>query len=243
VSVTFRRCWFGVTDWLWPRACLLCDAAIIEPADRCVCGPCATTLSTDPHATCPRCASTVGPHADTAGGCPRCRDERYRFAGVTRLGGYDGPLRDAILRAKRSGQDTLAEALGFLFGTARRGQLFATKSDCVVPVPLHWRRWWGRGHNQAEGIARGVAAALGLPVRPRVLRRVKYAPMQTTVSPTERRRNLIGAFRLRPFAAVQGLRPLLIDDVLTTGATANAAAEALLAGGAAQVTVGVLAHR
>lgn len=243
IRATAGRAWAAVSDWVWPRACLLCDAPMTGPAARCLCTSCTSAMSADPHATCPKCGSTVGPHTDTAGGCPRCRGERHRFTGVTRLGMYDGLLRDAVLRAKRPGQDALADALGHLLGDSRRDRLLAGRPDCVVPVPLHWSRWWGRRHNQAEGVARGLAAALGLPVYVRALRRVKATPMQSSVTPAERRRNLVGAFRRRPFAVVRGLRVLLVDDVLTTGATADAAAEALLAGGAAQVTVAVLAHR
>jgi ComF family protein len=152
-------------------------------------------------------------------------------------------MREAVLRIKRPGGETLAEALGTIFADTHHERLLATKPDCVVPVPLHWRRWWERRYNQAESIARGLSGVLNLPLHARAVRRVRHTAMQTAVTAEERRRNVADAFRPRPLARLQGVRVLLVDDVLTTGATADAAAHALRAGGAAQVAVAVLAHR
>lgn len=239
---SLERAWFAASDLIWPRVCLVCEAALSEPAEVCVCPVCITALTTDPHLTCPRCSSTVGPHADVAAGCARCRNEQYRFASVTRFGLYDGRVRDAILDIKQPGGDALAEALGTLFATFRRERLMASSPQVIVPVPLHWSRWWTRRHNQAEAIARGMADVLGVPVL-RTIRRVRATPKQASVTTAERRENLVGAFRSTSFPGVRGLRVLMVDDVLTTGATANAATEAVLAAGAAQVHVGILAHR
>lgn len=237
------RAWFAVTDLIWPRTCLVCDEPLDEPGEWCVCPACTSAITTDPHAVCPRCASTVGPHTDLSAGCHRCRGERYRFSTVTRLGVYDGSLRTAVLRAKMPSGDGLAEILGTLFARNCREQLLARGPQLVVPVPLHWTRWWDRRHNQAEGIARGLAWELGLPMARRLLRRVRGTPKQSTLTPADRRRNLVGAFRPRTGANVKGLRVLLVDDVLTTGATADAAAVAVRAAEAAQVHVAVLSHR
>jgi ComF family protein len=113
----------------------------------------------------------------------------------------------------------------------------------VVPVPLHWWRHWRRGYNQAETLARAVAAGLGLPCWPRCLRRIRNTPQQTLQSsPTSRQANVHGAFAPRPGYRMAGKRVLLVDDVLTTGATASEAARALRRGGAGSVAVAVLAH-
>jgi predicted amidophosphoribosyltransferase len=129
-----------------------------------------------------------------------------------------------------------------VFGLAR-GVGLNSLADVLVPVPLHWRRAWDRRHNQADGIARGLAAVLKLPVWGRSLWRVKRSPVQPASSREQRWANAAGAFRVAPWASLTGVRVLLIDDVLTTGATADAAADALCRGGAAQVHVAVLAHR
>lgn len=241
-----RPALYAASDWLWPRRCHLCAAPLPdEPNPDCVCPACVAAVTTDPHQTCPRCASTVGPHADTADGCPRCRADRFPFEAAVRLGPYDGLLRDAILRAKQSGGAGIAETLGRVWALTRRGQLESLRADAVVPVPLHWRRRWSRGFNQSEAIARGVSGVLRLPLVPFAVRRVRPTPTQVGTSRAERQRNVEGAFAPARSAVqrLTNLRVLLIDDVLTTGATASAVARAIRQAGAAQVAAAVLAHR
>jgi ComF family protein len=227
-------------DLVYPPSCLVCDLPGAMPPPHAVCAACFTALRDDPHTTCPRCGSTVGPHADLADGCVRCRNETYRFAGVVRLGPYAGVRRDAVLRAKHSAGEPLAETLGLIFAESCRDRLLADRPHAVVPVPLHWLRRLARGYDQSVAVAHGLAAGLGLPCRPGWLRRVLNTPHQTGQSGTARRENVRGAFRARP--AVRGMRVVLVDDVLTTGATCDAAAQALIAAGAAQVRVAVVAH-
>ncbi|MFY7951871.1 MAG: ComF family protein, partial [Armatimonadaceae bacterium] len=192
---------------------------------------------------CPRCSSQVGPHTDTTSGCAVCRASRFHFTGATRLGPYDGLLREAVLKIKQPDGDGLAEALGRVFAEARDEVLRAANTGVIVPVPLHWGRVVSRGHNQAGGLARGLAAVLRQPVLRRALWRVKPTPRQSAGSREQRRANVVGAFRVPPWVRLTGVRVLLVDDVLTTGATADAAAHALRTAGAAQVHVAVLAHR
>ncbi len=231
-------------ELVWPRDCLLCDAAMpAEPSPICLCPSCRTALGTDAFSTCTRCASSLGAHVPDADGCPRCRNEKYHFASAQRLGVYDGRLRDAVLKIKNPGQETLAETLGFFWGEHSRDRLKQSAPKVVVPVPLHWRRRWSRGFNQSESLARGVAAALGLPIAVWAVGRIRATPSQTTQTPAERKTNVVGAFAEGPWSRVKGSRILLIDDVLTTGATSDAVTVALLASGAARVDVAVLAHR
>lgn len=235
-----RQVLYAVSDLLWPRRCYLCGGQFSEdPNPDCFCPACLSALTTDPHQTCPRCASTVGPHTDTTDGCPRCRTEKFPFDAAVRLGPYDGVLRDGILRAKDS--EGVAETLGRVWGQSRREQLLTLSMNAIVPIPLHWRRRWSRGFNQSEAVARGLATVLGWPLLAFAVRRTRATPKQVGVSRAERLRNVDGAFA--PARLLTGLRVLLVDDVLTTGATASAACRAIRKAGAAQVTVGVLAHR
>jgi ComF family protein len=231
----------SAADLLWPRRCLHCD----EPTSRtlCLCESCVANFDKDTSPTCPRCTSTVGPHTDVSQGCPRCRSAHYRYASAQRWGVYDGELRNAILRMKYRGGESLAEAMGVAWAASRRDALMASSPHVVAAVPLHWRKRWARGFDQAELLARGVAEGLGLPFAAGTIRRVKATPQQSGVSPTERRENLKNAFRPSRTGVWKAVRVLLVDDVLTTGATADAASAAILAGGAAQVDVAVLAHR
>ncbi len=176
-------------------------------------------------------------------GCPACRDRGFRFDATIRLGPYDGRLRDAVLRMKSAPGEALAEMAGRLLADERRDALKAAGVGVVVPVPLHWRRRWARGYNQAEAIARELAARLGLPCLPRALRRVWPAPQQAQPSATARRENVRGAFRVAPRASGPGRAVLLVDDVMTTGSTAGEAARVLKEAGAAKVVVAVLARR
>jgi ComF family protein len=127
---------------------------------------------------------------------------------------------------------------------ARAGRELTADADALVPVPLHWRRLWSRRFNQSAALAKEVSAASGVPVAHEVLNRVKATAQQVGLSRTQRAENVQGAFRV-PAAergAVKGRRVILIDDVLTSGATLDACARALLRAGATQVDALVFAR-
>src|SRR5437763_2963074 len=106
----------GLTDLVWPRFCLLCRIRIESVAFAGVlCDGCRRKVVSDPSETCPRCASSVGPHTDTSEGCSRCRGHRFHFASVVRLGPYDGRLREVVLRMKDEGGEPLSEEVGRAF--------------------------------------------------------------------------------------------------------------------------------
>jgi ComF family protein len=148
-----------------------------------------------------------------------------------------------VLRVKHVAGEGLAEAMGLLWGQRLPVQLGELRPQAIVPVPLHWSRCWRRGFNQSEVLARQLARTLAIPCRPNWLRRVRRTPLQTRqTSPTARRENVQGAFAARAGLDLSGQSILLVDDVLTTGATANAAAQALRAAKAERVVVAILAH-
>src|SRR5262249_39585107 len=151
--------------------------------------------------------------------------------------------RDVILQLKHESGEGLADLLGQLWAEHAEARLRDLHADCVIPVPLHWRRYWGRGYNQSAALAQALAARLHMPCRPRWLRRIRNTPKQTdSQSPTERRANVRGAFQGRSCAELRGKAVLLVDDVLTTGSTASEAAHALRLAGAKRVVVAVLAR-
>ncbi len=237
-SNTIRAVASGVADLIWPRRCWLCEADTTAA----FCDPCRAELTTDTGPTCPRCCGTVGPHVDLTDGCLQCRDSHFHFDAAVRLGVYGGRLRDAILRLKHEPGEPLAEELGSLLVEQQAGKLAAYQLEVVVPIPLHWLRRWSRGYNQSEAVARVMANRLGLPCRS-LLVRTRPTPSQQARSAAARRENVRGAFRVRRGVAVSGSRVLLVDDVMTTGATADAAATALRQAGAAQVAIAILARR
>jgi ComF family protein len=132
----------------------------------------------------------------------------------------------------------LAEPLGRLMVRAAPRHL---KFDVVVPMPLHWMRQWTRGFNQSELLGRVVARRLNAPLR-NALRRKRATSQQAGLTNSQRRKNVEGAFELRHGASVKDLHVLLVDDVLTTGATLGACAKVLKRAGAKRVSVLTLAR-
>ncbi|MFO7561560.1 MAG: phosphoribosyltransferase family protein [Enhygromyxa sp.] len=182
--------------------------------------------------------------------CTRCRPLQARLpdnlaerGGVRARWSYDGPISRAIVALKFTGALALAGPLGRLL--AEDPRLVIDRHDraieLVVPVPLHWRRRLVRGFDQSEELARWalrhVARARGSapPLGHRVIRRVKPTQPQTELDARERETNVAGAFVIEKPGEVRGRRVLVIDDVTTTGATAQACAAALLDAGATSV--------
>jgi len=145
------------------------------------------------------------------------------------IGSYDGSLRAILHAFKYDGCRSVSRGLGSHLAAAAADIL--SVADIVVPVPLHHRKQRARGFNQA----RELAEALGMPVFD-VLKRTRSTPSQTGLAASERRENMSGGFALRRNVDVAGLRVVLVDDVSTTGATLEACAEVLRAGGASDVS-------
>src|ERR1700678_1490297 len=155
---------------------------------------------------------------------------------------FDEVSRALVHALKYSDRLDLAPMMGRWLGHAG-GELLAD-ADALVPVPLHWRRNWARRFNQSAMLAAAVARDSGLPVAAGALKRVKPTAQQVGLSRSERAANIQGAFRVPPEgkAAIAGRRLVLVDDVLTSGATAEGCARALLRAGAANVDVLVFAR-
>lgn len=168
--------------------------------------------------------------------CPACA-RGSPFGYVYALGLHQGALRQAVHQVKYGGR----EELGILLG-ARLSALVSTRPDCLVPMPLHPARLRERGYNQAAVVARGIAAYQGVPVVEGVLLRRRRTARQAGLDRSARQRNVANAFGLRRGVPPwEGRSVLLVDDVLTTGATAGAAARVLRESGAAEVNLAVLA--
>jgi ComF family protein len=170
--------------------------------------------------------------------CAACRAGLRHFDRAACFGLYEGSLRSLIHLFKYSGMRPLAMPLARLLDQVMPPEM---QFDAVVPVPLHWRRQWVRGFNQAELLARLVAKRRQLPVI-KALRRKRATAVQAGLASAGRRRNVAGAFAARSARGLAGARILLIDDVMTTGATANACAAVLKRSGASSVSLLTLAR-
>jgi competence protein ComFC len=175
---------------------------------------------------------------DESGRCALCRLGLTGFDAVYSYGSYEGALRKLIHLFKYDGIQPLARPLGdYLALALPREQQF----DLIVPMPLHWRRRWARGFNQAELLAREIARRWNVPVR-NLARRKRSTRPQSGLTNAKRRANMRGAFAIRRGTRLEGMRVLLVDDVLTTGASAAACARVLKRAGAAHVALLALAR-
>jgi ComF family protein len=211
---------------LYPSHCATCDQGCDEGAA--FCPSCA--LSVEPISSpCPGCA------LPTSGGarCLGCVIRRPIFSRACAPFEFGGALARAIRRLKWGGRPDLGAVLGPLLGAHH-------DSDCVVPVPLHPRRLRRREFNQAALLALGGRARLP-PIDLKALVRIRDTPPQSALGIGDRRANVRGAFRADP-RRIRGKRALVVDDVMTTGATADACAEALFDAGAVDVAVLTLAR-
>jgi ComF family protein len=228
----------GLSGLAFPGDCLACEALTSGGP---FCPPCADELRQAAAPACPRCGMPVGPGAWIENGCAECRGRSQGFDAAIALGPYQGPIRAACLQLKRPRGAWLAPWLADLLLEAQADRLRAEGAELIVPVPLHWLRSWTRGHNQAESLARRLATRLDRPMAA-ILRRIVNTPPLARLGRRRRAELLRGAFRCRMARRVQDSHVLLVDDILTTGATCGAAARALKDAGARRVTAVVIAR-
>jgi ComF family protein len=231
------RFFAACADLVWPRRCAGCDDGpplVATP----LCEECLATLApVEPGAACARCAAPLrAPGPD----CPDCRALPSCLSRVVAPYEYGGALADALVRLKWHERDDLARPLGRLLGPPLRRLVKAGAGfDLVAPVPLHPRRLRQRGFNQALLLAKAGAKAAGLGPRPllapTLLRRVRSDPPAREASRRARFLRTHAAFAVSSPRRVRGQRVLIVDDVVTTGATVAACATALFAAGATHV--------
>jgi ComF family protein len=244
-------------DLVFPPRCLLCEveersASGVAPW----CDTCEAGLLEGVGGYCPRCgapgggaarahgAGVSGPDAEGPdAGCVECRDRRFRFDRVVRLGSYEGLLRDAVLRMKHPRDEPLTDAVAELFWQKRAAELSALGIDCVVPVPFHWWRRLRRGTSSPQLVASRLARRLRVPMDDRLLVRLRDTEPQGGLAAVNRRKNVRGAFAVRGRVdEFRGRRVLVVDDVLTSGATADEVARVLKRAGATWVGMAAVAR-
>lgn len=215
----------SLLDFLYPRRCAVCRSSIPSGS---FCAPCDGRLEWIAPPACARCGA-----AQPGTRCGECLGKEFVFAGATALGRYEGKLREVVLDLKFRGGRYLADELG-----RRLAGRLERRFDQIVPVPMsRWKRLM-RSYNAADLVAERMAHHSRTSCAPRALCKVRRTRPQADLPLGERLRNPKGAYRARPVRGVV----LLVDDVLTTGATANACAEALRAAGASEVCVAVVAR-
>lgn len=187
---------------------------------------------------CWRCGSSTGPGETTSDGCPNCLSRRLRWQRIVRLGAYAPPLSDWIRAMKFHREWSWGPWLG-----AHLGQLLRDPLDgapvALCPVPLHWRRRWWRGFDQARLIARGIANQRNWPILD-ILRRPRHTYPQSNTPLRRKTANVRDVFRPLP-VDLAGWEVWLVDDVKTSGATLSQCAQLLKSLGALRIHVAVAA--
>ncbi len=239
----------GVRGWLaeasdavvsvfFPAGCRICDKLLVRASRVPFCEECLSSFAAPPEKTCEVCGRALGWMSVREGEplvCRACQQKTCAFERARSYGVYDGALARAILLLKWERMEPLgawfAQRLAEL--TRQEGALLA--ADVVVPVPLHRDRERQRGYNQAGLISKPLARELRIPHRAVLLMRTRPRPNKQVLSFEERWESVRGAFATRPGSQVDNKRVLLVDDVMTTGATLDACARALLESGAKSV--------
>lgn len=231
----FRNCCSQLINALLPQCCALCRAATGSAAP--VCASCLARLQKLPAQRCPRCADF------SAGAtiCGRCVAAPPAFDGVFSPFLYAEPVDQLVHAFKYQHQLRLAGWLGKqLLDCLQANGVARDNIDAIIPLPLHPSRMKTRGFNQAVEISRPIAAAWHSPIDCSLAIRIRDTLPQANLTREERRRNIDGAFECQ--ADLSGKSLLIIDDVLTTGSSANELARVLKLHGARRVIVGITAR-
>ena len=233
------KVWTQMQRLLLPRQCVFCR----QPAkSKTVCEECRASLQRPIEHQCQKCGAEVGPYSSTDGGCIHCRKFSLNFASVTCLGMYHDTMRHAILGAKFGFSAVGLTALADLLIEQHRESFEQLEADIILPMPQFLESRLHRAFNAADPIAERLGQLMKVPVDRHILRRRGRSKPQKRVRLAERFENQRDTFRLCEPQLVEGQTVLLVDDVMTTGATCKEAARLLKSAKAKEIHVAVLAR-
>lgn len=229
----------------YPEICQICRTARATAHESFICSAC--------RAGCNGVKPVAPPFCDCCGlpfegaitvefECANCREQNLHFTSARAAATFSGVVKEVIHRYKYNHAVWFEPFLGGLLVNAAQPFLFREEWDFIVPIPLHWLRLRGRTFNQSARLACALSRATGIPVQRRLLKRVHPTHTQTRLSRAERTQNVKRAFAYVGRGPIEGARIILVDDVLTTGATASACAKLLKQNGAAAVNVWTVAR-
>jgi len=227
-------------DAVYPRRCLACQRWMPRGEPGFLCAECYQSMEfiVNP---CARCGCERGPYSKNTGNCPSCRSVALHFDSVRSVGAYSTPLKEIVHALKYRREMAAAPVLGEILFEAVRDWPGGEFAEVVVPVPLHKARLRRRTFNQSALIGGILARRMQLPFS-QALARTRMTQSQTELSPSARRKNVKDAFAAARPKSVKGRQVLLVDDVITSGATASECAKALKAAGAARVYAASIAR-
>jgi len=227
----------ALADVFMPRYCIICGREVDHRRSADICPKCEAQIALPRAGTCPKCCAAV---PRFGGSCPNCHNMSLAMNESTAFGVYAGALRDRIIEFKFSGARHLARTFGYLAARAVSETWPDVRFDAVSGVPLHATRFKQRGFDQAQGLAAYAARALGARYRPGLIKRVRPTESQVGLTKSARIRNVKDAFTA--CRAEHVLTALVLDDIMTTGATMSAACRALKRAGVKTVYAAVVAR-
>jgi len=241
-STSFKPWADTALSFVFPDVCQLCAAKRATKREGYVCEDCRAQVRCIDAPFCERCGLPFEGEITGTFECTNCREMELHFASARSAVTAQGPVLDAIHRYKYKSQMWFEEFLTELFVPGASDWFREHPVDALLPVPLYPVKQRERGFNQAERLARRLGAAVQVPVRNDILKRVLPTPTQTRLSRSQRAENMRHAFALRREERFKGATFVLIDDVFTTGATTSACAKLLLKAGCERVTVWTVAR-
>jgi len=241
-ATTFQDWANAALSLIYPEVCQLCGEQRATPPQGYVCHECRRKVRFIKPPFCRRCGLPYAGAFTADFECSNCRELEFHFCWARSAVETRSPVLEVIHRYKYSRQLWFEPFLADLLIGVAAPVLREEPWDGIVPVPLHPLKQREREFNQAERLGRHLSAATGIPLRPRWLKRVKPTQTQTRLARPERALNVKNAFAVGKSADLKGKRLVLLDDVMTTGATTDACAQALRKAGADRVCVWTVAR-
>ena len=233
----------------YPAACVGCEQSLArtpklvdEDFRSSWCDDCWELLPESWQRGCPKCGAFIKRPESFGDRCALCHDIPLKFDSAVALGNYQGMLKRLVLDFKNELNEQLAFQLGRLLGLRLMQNEFFDHADVLLPVPIHWQRRFQRGFHAAAVIAEGVHAITGVPVGEGLVCCDRLTKKQGTLAGPKRFANVKNAFKPRPMVSLAGSRIIIVDDVMTSGATLAELAKILRSAGAESVHCGVVAR-
>lgn len=229
-----------LTCLVYPPVCAFCYEAV--NMDCRLCPACMHQLIST-QTCCQRCSMPIPPVLPNDD-CIHCRKAGWRFSRVVALGPYRGKLREAVILCKKMKSDNLRQALSeqLVYRIRQRLPIIDQQQPILLPVPNHWSRAFSKMAPTAFRLASMISRQTGWPVSTRIVRRIRRTEKQGMLSIHERRQNVRGAFQKASTQSLSGRHVLIVDDVLTSGATANEMTRQVLRGNPADISIVVVAR-
>lgn len=234
-------------DLVFPRSCVLCLSPIMEPNHESICVDCELRIKPI-DSGCLKCGAPIRMELLSSSklpkSCRHCEKRKWSFRRAHCYVPYRGTASKAVKKMKQAANETLAIELGNCFGRwlASRESFDLKKFECLIPIPQHWIRRVSQRYNQAEVLAECISRELRLPIERKLLHRTRWTEKQGVKSLQNRLKDVRDSFACNPASSIVGSTILLVDDVVTSGATAHDASRALKKAGAKCVEVAAFAR-